>query len=77
MVGGHGERQNLTDGNQRVIKQKIRKTAGVAEDSITHPQIKFRDASNEDEQAVIVNAGKAKKYKSNREVYDVAMAAPG
>ena len=36
----------------------------------THPK-------NEDEQAVIVNAGKAKKYKSNREEHDVVMAAPG
>lgn len=77
MVGGHAERQNLTDGNQRVIKQNIQKTAVVAEDSIPHPQIKMSGGSNEDEQAVIVNAGKAKKYKSNREEHDVVMAAPG
>ena len=77
MVGGHGERQNLTDGNQRVIKQRIQTKTVDAEEGITHPQIKIRDGSTEDEQAVIVNAGKAKKYKSNREVYDVVMAAPG
>ena len=39
--------------------------------------IKIRDGGSvEDEQAVIVNAGKAKKYKSNREVYDAVMSAP-
>ena len=48
-----------------------------ADERINHPPVKIRDGSTEDEQAVIVNAGKSKKYKSNREVYDVVMAAPG